>query len=984
MKKPLVCAVLSCLSLAAVAGGSIGFRFEADHPDCLYRVGEEAVVTVTATNGAGEAVKDWHCRVEIDNYGRNILGVVAKQEFAKENPFKLRGKLDKPGFLRFRILGKDPEGRWIGCQWGVGYEPERIRPGSARPADFDAFWDEAVAKFEKEVPIDARMELDEAASKGSHDCYLLTFATVPKGRVIRGQLSIPKGDGPWPISMNVPGAGSGSWGFTRPAGRAFLTLNVLDYPCRPDKAAHPVKELYAAQNRLWGGKSGCGNVWYFEGDVSKGREDYFYYGAILGINRAVDWVAALPRIDTRDFRYAGQSQGGAFGIILSALNTHLTRAQIGEPAVTDISGFLADGRQSGWPRLPEKFEGKPCYDNMMGILPYFDCAHFAPRIRIPTRWFVGFVDELCPPAAVWAGYNCLKTTDRKMLNVPGLGHGIPAALYAESEKKVAEDGIGARGPRPMKTRVIQPLYLKGEVAARDCLQWELDELAACDESLDLVVLPEASDVQALVKDREDYFRLSDEMRPKLLSACAATAKRCHAVVFVNVSRPNPSGRANTTVAFDTEGREVGRYLKQHLTPGEYARRYGPEMSAYQLEWNRPYVIEIDGVRYAFLTCYDFYFYENFSNLARMKPDVVIGCSHQRSDPHPILEFLNSFCAYNTAAYLVRASVSMGLDSTVGGSSMVVAPDGRILGNMKSRVGHLDVTIDPFAKYLKPAGFGNPPATHPEYVEKGRRPWKYRPAGGAIVPGFADAPAKRLCAHRGFSAVAPENSLAALGAAVALGAAEVEFDLWWTKDGEIVSIHDPTLDRVSDGTGAVYDKTYAELGTYDFGVKCGEHFRGLRILRFEDILRKLACHTIMNIHLKDREGRPWDEANLRKVLELIDAFDARKHVYFMSSCGPIHDQLARLAPDIPRCMGHGGESAFSDKIIDRAVRHGCKLIQLRQGRFTAETLARAHALGLRCNLFFADDPEEAKRAFDMGIDTVLTNDYQPVAATVGLK
>ena len=419
----------------AAAGSSIGFKFEADHADCLYKVGEEAVITVTATNGAGEAVKDWYCRVEIDNYGRRSLGVIKKQEFAKGNPFKVKGSLDKPGFLRVRVQGKDPDGVWFGRQWGVGFEPEKIRPGSARPADFDAYWDNAVAKFAKEVPIDAKMELDEKESKGSHDCYRLTFATVPKGRVIRGQLSIPKGDGPWPISMNVPGAGSGSWGFTRPAGRAFLTLNVLDYPCRPDEA-HPVKDLYAAQNKLWGEKSGCGNNWYFEGDVSRTREGYFYYGAILGINRAVDWVAALRRIDTRDFRYAGQSQGGAFGIILSALNTHLTRAQIGEPAVTDISGFLAEKRQSGWPTLPEKFEGKPCFDNMMKILPYFDCAHFVPRIRIPTRWFVGFVDELCPPSAVWAGYNCLTTTDKRMLNCPGLGHGVPAALYRESVKKV--------------------------------------------------------------------------------------------------------------------------------------------------------------------------------------------------------------------------------------------------------------------------------------------------------------------------------------------------------------------------------------------------------------------------------------------------------------------------------------------------------------------------------------------------------------------
>ena len=73
---------------------------------------------------------------------------------------------------------------------------------------------------------------------------------------------------------------------------------------------------------------------------------------------------------------------------------------------------------------------------MMKILPYFDCAHFVPRIKIPTRWFVGFVDELCPPHAVWAGYNCLKTTDRKMLNFPGLGHGIPRDLYRKAVKEV--------------------------------------------------------------------------------------------------------------------------------------------------------------------------------------------------------------------------------------------------------------------------------------------------------------------------------------------------------------------------------------------------------------------------------------------------------------------------------------------------------------------------------------------------------------------
>ena len=440
--KSLLFAAAAAASVSAPAKGLIGFRFEADHADCLYKIGEEAAVKVTATNGAGEAVKSGCVRVEWDNYGRRNFGVIKEWNFAERNPIVVKGSLDKPGFLRVRVTGKDAEGSWIGCQWGVGFEPERIRPGSERPADFDKFWADAIAKYDREVPVSgetAKMEEDaveSAKNHGSHRCYRLTFATLPAGRVVRGQLAVPaKGEGPWPVSMNVPGAGSGSWGFTRQPGRIFLTLNVLDYP-RVPTGGDDVKKLYADQNMAWGGKGGMGRTWYFEGDVTKGREEYFYYGAILGINRAVNWVAAKPFVDHSDFRYAGQSQGGAFGIILAALNDNLTRAQICEPAVTDISGALDDGRQSGWPQLPEKFAGKPCYAGMMKILPYFDCAHFVPRIRIPTRWFVGFVDELCPPQAVWAGYNCLKTKDKKMLCFPGLGHGTPAWRYREANKAV--------------------------------------------------------------------------------------------------------------------------------------------------------------------------------------------------------------------------------------------------------------------------------------------------------------------------------------------------------------------------------------------------------------------------------------------------------------------------------------------------------------------------------------------------------------------
>ena len=547
----------------------------------------------------------------------------------------------------------------------------------------------------------------------------------------------------------------------------------------------------------------------------------------------------------------------------------------------------------------------------------------------------------------------------------------------------------ADAPKTLKACVFQPPYALDMADVDKSMQWEFDTLKKCDPSLDLIVLPEASDRQGRPRSREESIEAAKKYNAPLLAACAETAKRCGATVFVNAldfSHPSPR---NTTFAFDKTGTCVGKYDKEHLTAGEWKKYKFDE--SYMWKWSEPKVLEIDGVRYAFLTCYDFYFYENFANIARLKPDVIIGCSHQRSDPHSILETIGKFLAYNTGAYLVRSSVSMGPGSPVGGGSMVVAPSGEMLGNMFSRVGTLTVEFDPHAKYLKPMGYGNPPGLHSTYIEVGRRPWKYRPAGSAIIPEFKDAETalpKRLCAHRGFSTVAPENSLPAFGSAVALGATEIEFDLWWTKDGEIVSIHDATLDRVSDGKGKVYEHTYEELAKLDFGSKFGEkkglkNFAGLRILRFEEILAKLSCHTIMNIHMKDI-GKAWDEEHVKKVLRLIDAYDARGHVYFMSSCGPLQDQLARLAPDIPRCMGNSRHDLGRPDIVDMAIKHKCQMVQLFKPYFDQSTIDRAHAAGLRVNVFWSDDPAEAKKFLDMGIDTILTNDYLLIANATGLR
>jgi len=246
---------------------------------------------------------------------------------------------------------------------------------------------------------------------------------------------------------------------------------------------------------------------------------------------------------------------------------------------------------------------------------------------------------------------------------------------------------------------------------------------------------------------------------------------------------------------------------------------------------------------------------------------------------------------------------------------------------------------------------------------------------AIVATDGAMPYPRLCAHRGFSTVAPENSMPAFGAAVALGAEEIEFDLWATKDGVLVSCHDDTLDRVSNGTGHIYDYTYAELKELDFGCKHGERFTGLRISTFEEILRRFAGQVIMNIHVKiwDME---FDDPMIPEIVALVRKYACEEHAYFMTASDRNIERLMRYAPDLKVCVGWDG-NVDPMSIVDRAIALGAYKVQLFQPYFNQQSVDKAHAHGILCNVFWADDPDEARRYLAMGIDVILTNDYLAV-------
>ena len=418
-------AALTAWSAASAVAAGLEFTIANDHTNLIYKVGEEAAFTVTATTG-GVAVADGLVDVTLDNFGPNVQ-LSNRVDLARGNPFTVKGKLAEPGFLRLTLSAKD--GKKV---WGVGYEPERIEKGSPSPDDFDAFWADARAKLAKEVPLDAKMTKVAERSTADFDYYRISFATY--GRRVYGYMSVPtdRSKAPYPVEFQVSAAGFGGWTNCMGGEKDVIRVFFSVYPWAPhwDWQALGLKTAYDYMNEAYGLKYGCKR--YCTAGLSRSREEYFFYPVLLGIDRAVDWLAARPDVDKTRFWYQGTSQGGGFGFYLTGLNHTFTRAAFFVPAITDTMGYRK-GRQSGWPQPVESHRAAD-REAVEKSAPYFDGANFASRIACPVRVAVGFSDCTCAPCAVYAAYNAIKVADKGIVHGFGMTHGCFGKFYEELGK----------------------------------------------------------------------------------------------------------------------------------------------------------------------------------------------------------------------------------------------------------------------------------------------------------------------------------------------------------------------------------------------------------------------------------------------------------------------------------------------------------------------------------------------------------------------
>ena len=531
----------------------------------------------------------------------------------------------------------------------------------------------------------------------------------------------------------------------------------------------------------------------------------------------------------------------------------------------------------------------------------------------------------------------------------------------------------------MKLCAIQIPYGKNPDQADEAVDFLIRELNRCDRSCDLILTPEYSNAPATFPSGE-MLPYAKKNTDRLIRAARDAAIRCGAIVAVNYLCEVSNGiYRNTTRVFDRGGRIAGDYYKQHLPVSEI-HGVKPDIS-YTGTFRPPEIITVDGIRLGFLICYDTYFTEYIAHLAYCHPDIVLVSSFQRAERQDILRMLSRNLAFVCNSYVLRASVSMGAEATVAGTSLAAAPDGTILGDFGSRTGCFCCEIaDPHFKYPRSNSFGGKMIRNDVFIEQGRTPWSCRPCGSMTVLPEKQMPYPRVCAHRGFNTVAPENTLPAFGSAIALGAPEIELDVRFTADGVPVVCHDDRLDRISNGSGLVQNLTFEKLRELDAGSKFSSRYAGLKIPSFEEVLMKFARHAIINLHIKST-GTTYPAEQFQKIVSLLKKYDQMEHVYLMASADVMKVAL-ELAPEIPRCMaadifGHP-VSETGWHIIDRAVEYRCVKVQLFKPYFSPEMIETAHSYGIRCNLFWSDDPEEAAGFFRMGVDTILTNDYLSVS------
>jgi glycerophosphoryl diester phosphodiesterase len=233
----------------------------------------------------------------------------------------------------------------------------------------------------------------------------------------------------------------------------------------------------------------------------------------------------------------------------------------------------------------------------------------------------------------------------------------------------------------------------------------------------------------------------------------------------------------------------------------------------------------------------------------------------------------------------------------------------------------------------------------------------------------------IIAHRGASGNAPENTLAAFRKAVALGATFIETDLQLSRDARFVAIHDATVNRTTNGQGAVHDMTLADLRKLDAGSWFGSEFAGERIPTLEEILEFSRKNDVV-FYLEIKPGAAWGGEHaligaLRESGEIpravVISFDAA-----------IVLNLRKIEPTLMTGLLYDGQI---ENPLDKAVEIGARQVAVRGDLVTPALIAQAKKKDLQVVCWTVNHPAHMRMLAAAGVDGIMSDYPDRLVAAV---
>jgi len=225
----------------------------------------------------------------------------------------------------------------------------------------------------------------------------------------------------------------------------------------------------------------------------------------------------------------------------------------------------------------------------------------------------------------------------------------------------------------------------------------------------------------------------------------------------------------------------------------------------------------------------------------------------------------------------------------------------------------------------------------------------------------------LVAHRGASIVAPEHTIAAYEAALEAGADALELDVHLSADDQLVVIHDPQLERTTEGRGAVREYTVQQLKRLDAGRWFGRAFRGQRIQTLSEVLERFRDRAAFGVELKG--GSDFYPGIEERVLTLLQIYEVTDRTLVASFDHHALRKCRDLDPDVRTGALVAARLLSPSTLAPKGVLNA---VCLKADLTTERDVAACRAAGLDCYVWVVNDPLAARQFTEWGVAGIITD------------